>query len=67
MPGALLVAFGDHAGRGGVVWVVGGHCPERAGGPPHQTGLPEASFRKPVRPTGLADHSMIRGQFLGVG
>ena len=47
------------------------HWPGRAGGPPHahRTGLPEASYRKPVRFTSLTNHTsgMIREQFLGVG
>ena len=43
------------------------HRPERASGPPHRTGLPEASYRKPVRFTSLTNHNMICEQFLGMG
>ena len=45
-----------------VIELLGKHRPKRASGPPHQTGLPEASYRKAGSKciTSLANHSMIR-------
>ena len=44
------------------------HQPKRASGPPHRTGLPEASYRKASTFTSsLTNQSMISEQFLGVG
>ena len=68
LAGCRILAFQYPAPR---PLVLGKHRPERAGGPPlsppHRAGLPEASYRKPVRPTGLTHHDMIREQILGLG
>ena len=64
----MVGAFGASAFglRGGIL--LGKHGPERASGPPHRTGLPEAIYRKASTFTSsLTNQSMICEQFLGVG